>query len=92
MIVQYIFGGLIILLALILICCGIYVICKGNIPGFVLVLMGIIVAFPGVSTIIDEGVPTKRDVLDGKAIYQETIYITNNDTIKTYEIVWKQKN
>ena len=36
--------------------------------------------------------PTKQDVLDGKAIYQETQVITCNDTIKTYNIVWKQKN
>lgn len=34
--------------------------------------------------------PTKQDVLDGKAIYEETIVIRNNDTIKTYEIVWKE--
>lgn len=33
--------------------------------------------------------PTKQDVLDGKAIYQETQIITGNDTIKTYDIVWK---
>ena len=36
--------------------------------------------------------PTKQDVLDGKAIYQETQIITDNDTIKTYDIVWKQNN
>ena len=36
--------------------------------------------------------PTKQDVLDGKAVYQESIHIRDNDTIKTYEIVWKQKN
>lgn len=35
--------------------------------------------------------PTKQDVLDGKAIYQETQVITGNDTIKTYDIVWKQE-
>lgn len=35
--------------------------------------------------------PTKNDVLKGKAIYQETIHITGNDTIKTYKIVWKNK-
>ena len=33
--------------------------------------------------------PTKQDVIDGKAIYQETQVITGNDTIKTYDIVWK---
>lgn len=36
--------------------------------------------------------PTKQDVLDGKAYYQETQIITGNDTIKTYDIVWKQEN
>ena len=36
--------------------------------------------------------PTKQDVIDGKAIYQETQVITGNDTIKTYDIIWKQKN
>ena len=34
--------------------------------------------------------PTKQDVIDGKAIYQETQIITGNDTIKTYDIIWKQ--
>lgn len=34
--------------------------------------------------------PTKQDVLDGKAIYEETIIINKDDTIKTYEIVWKE--
>ena len=33
--------------------------------------------------------PSKQDVIDGKAIYQETQVITGNDTIKTYDIVWK---
>lgn len=36
--------------------------------------------------------PTKQDVLDGKAVYQESLHIKDNDTIKTYNIVWKQKN
>lgn len=36
--------------------------------------------------------PTKQDVLDGKAIYQETQIITGNDTVKTYNIILKQKN
>ena len=35
---------------------------------------------------------TKQDVIDGKTIYQETQVITGNDTIKTYETIWKQKN
>ena len=35
---------------------------------------------------------TKQDVIDGKAYYQEAQIITGNDTIKIYDIVWKQKN
>ena len=92
MITQYIFGGLVILLSLILVGIGIYVICKGVRNGFIPVLMGIIFTFPGVLIITDKYTPTKQDVLDGKAIYQETQTITSNDTIKTYDIIWKQKN
>jgi len=33
--------------------------------------------------------PTKQDVIDNKAIYQETQVITGNDTVKTYDIIWK---
>lgn len=47
--------------------------------------------FVGMSALIEPN-PTKQDVIDGKAIYQETQVITGNDTIKTYDIVWKQKN
>lgn len=43
-------------------------------------------------SILIEPEPTKQDVLDRKAIYQETQVITDNDTIKIYEILWKQKN
>jgi hypothetical protein len=35
-------------------------------------------------------IPTEKDVLNGKAEYQETQIITGNDTIKTYHIIWKQ--
>lgn len=35
-------------------------------------------------------IPTKQDVLDGKAVYEETITIHKGDSIKTYEIVWKE--
>lgn len=36
--------------------------------------------------------PTEEDVLAGKAVYQETITITQTgDSIKTYQIVWKEK-
>lgn len=90
MIAQYIFGGLFVLLSLILFSIGIYVICKGVRNGFIPLLFGIIFTLLGVLIITDEGVPTKQDVINGKAVYQETQIITGNDTIKTYEIVWKQ--
>jgi hypothetical protein len=92
MIVQYIFGGLIILLSLIFIGIGIYTICKGIGAGFISILIGIMFTIPGVLIITDKVVPNKQDVLDGKAYYQESQVITGNDTIKTYDIVWKQKN
>lgn len=89
MIVQYILGGLVILLSLVLIGIGINIIYKGEINGVISVLMGIVFIVPGLLIITDESKPTKQDVLDGKAVYQEIITIINNDTIKTYEIVWK---
>lgn len=42
--------------------------------------------FVGMSALIEPN-PRKQDVIDGKAIYQETQVITGNDTIKTYNIV-----
>ena len=92
MIAQYIFGGFIVLLSLLLIGIGIYVICKGIRNGFLPVLLGIMFISPGVLIITDKPKPTKQDVLDGRAVYQENIYIRDNDTIKTYDIIWKQKN
>ena len=91
MIIQYILGGLIILLSLLLIGIGIYVICTGERNGFIPILLGTMFIFSGVLVITEAPVPTKQDVLDGKAIYQETQIITGNDTIKTYDIIWKQK-
>lgn len=44
--------------------------------------------FIGISTLIEPN-PTTQDVLDGKAIYQETQIVIGNDTIKTYDIIWK---
>lgn len=92
MIEQYICGGLVILFSIILIGIGIYTICKAEARGLIIVLFGVMFVFPGIIIITDKDVPTKQDVFNGKAYYQETIHITNNDTIKTYEIVWKQKN
>lgn len=52
----------------------------------IFIIVGFIVVF--ISNFIEIG-PTKQDVLNGKAIYQETQIITGNDTIKTYDIIWK---
>lgn len=89
MIIQYVFIVLIILAALLIII-GIYVICQGNESGFLLILCGIVCVLASVVVITTKDSPTKQDVLDGKAIYQETQIITGNDTIKTYDIIWKQ--
>ena len=82
-------GIVVIILGVILLICGIIGLIKLN-PNFLIgIFSGIVLIVLGLFVALE---PTKKDVLDGKAIYQETIYITNNDTIKTYEIVWKQKN
>lgn len=46
--------------------------------------------FIGTSILINRK-PTEDDILKDKATYQETLHIINNDTIKTYKIVWKEK-
>ena len=95
MIIQYIFGGLIILAALLLIIVGVYVVCQGEENGLILIFFAIVFGFldtnmlAGITIIDSKNSPTKQDVLDGKAIYQEAQIITGNDTIKTYDIVWK---
>ena len=37
-------------------------------------------------------ISAKQDSINDKTLNKETQIITGNDTIKTYEIVWKQKN
>ena len=37
-------------------------------------------------------ISAKQDSIDDKTLNKETQIITGNDTIKTYDIVWKQKN
>ena len=36
-------------------------------------------------------ISAKQDSIDDKTLNKETQIITGNDTIKTYDIVWKQK-
>ena len=63
--------------------------------GIIFIILYIGCSYLAISNFCNKGetkLPTKQDVLDGKAIYQETQVITDNDTIKTYKIVWKQKN
>lgn len=82
-------GIVVIILGIILLICSIIGVIKSDKAFIVGVISGVTLIVLGLFVILE---PTKKDVLDGKAIYQETIHITNNDTIKTYEIVWKQKN
>ena len=37
-------------------------------------------------------ISAKQDSINDKTLNKETQIITGNDTIKTYDIVWKQKN
>jgi len=55
--------------------------------GVLLIVISVIIAFYQFSTTLNE-----KDILTGEAIYQEDLHIIDNDTIKTYEIIWKQKN
>lgn len=61
---------------------------KGTSTGL---LFFILLLFIGIFLIIagDGKSPTKEDVLKGNAIYQETITIQGGDSIKTYDIVWR---
>ncbi len=84
-------------LAILLVSVGVYLICFNNvldgIVGIIFIAGGIVCGFMSNSHLSDKNqTPTKQDVLDGKAIYQETQVITGNDTIKTYDIVWKQES
>lgn len=67
---------------------GIYV-CNNKLCVFLLSLVFLIPIGVGLIAYDKNSDPTKQDVLDGKAYYQEAQVITDNDTIKTYDIVWK---
>lgn len=82
-------GIAVIILGIILLICGIIQLIKVNSNFLIGIFSGAVLIVLGLFVTLE---PTKQDVLDGKAVYQETIHITNNDTIKTYKIVWKQKN
>lgn len=55
-------------------------------------ILGCATALLGAIMVSKADIPTEKDVLNGKAEYQETQIITGNDTIKTYHIIWKQNN
>lgn len=67
---------------------GIYV-CNNKLCVFLLSLVFLIPIGVGLIAYDKNSGPTEQDVLDGKAYYQEAQVITDNDTIKTYDIVWK---
>ena len=86
------FGGIIlIILSIILIIFIIKDYTEGD--SLFLIFPGVMIFF-GVFAFYDSfcpPTPTKEDVLDKKAEYIETIHITGNDTIKTYNIKWKEE-
>jgi len=53
-------------------------------------ILGCATAYLGAIMVFKADIPTDKDVLNGKAEYQETVHITGTDTIKTYQIVWKK--
>ena len=55
-------------------------------------ILGCSTAILGAIMFSQADIPTDKDVFNGKAEYQETVHITGTDTIKTYQIVWKQNN
>ena len=61
---------------------------------FPLVLSAILIitTFTNLVIVGDEtSSPHVEDVIKGNAVYQENYHIINNDTIKTYTIVWNKK-
>lgn len=53
----------------------------------------LIFSFANVITMSEEvNSPHTEDVISGKAYYTESYHVINNDTIKTYRIIWKRKN
>lgn len=84
-IVLMIIGTISFLLGLVL---GIYV-CNNKLCMFLCYLVFLIPIGVVLISYDKKSDPTKQDVIDGKAIYQETQIVTGNDTIKTYDIVWK---
>lgn len=82
----FIFGIIIILLGFVVLYCGVTekVYTMPIITFIAMCILGGRVIYNAFNPI-----PTKQDVLDGKAVYEETITIHKGDSIKTYEIVWK---
>ena len=75
--------GILLIVSLILFVTGICFIFNGKgAYGLPIVILGTLVAIMGI--FIDENEPTKQDILDGKAVYQ--------DTINPYGPVWKLEN
>lgn len=52
----------------------------------------LILSFANVIIVSEEvNSPHAEDVISGKASYIESYHVINNDTIKTYKIVWNKK-
>lgn len=87
--------GLILIgfICIILALCSVWIYCILDYEhGALLYTFGVFLTFGIIFLIVGETnmTPTKQDVLDGKAVYKETLIINKGDTIKTYEIVWKE--
>lgn len=61
---------------------------------FPVVISSILLIFSFANVIVmaeEVNSPHAEDVISGKASYVESYHVTNNDTIKTYKIVWNKK-
>lgn len=85
---MYTLGIILIILAIIAVLCGIILpFIVGDEIYTILIILGLLV-LPGYFCLMPT--PTEEDVFNGTAVYEETVHITNNDTIKTYKIAWKE--
>lgn len=81
-------GIALITIGLLGICCAVYFTISTANDKFAWLLFSIVLVPIGIILDINKK-PTSEDVIKGKAMYQEHLIITNNDTTKIYEIIWK---
>lgn len=88
--IELFFSVLFLILGIIILICWF----KSEDKDFIFIIFVIVSWFIGVLMFGDAfkpSTPTNEDVLNKKAEYVKTITITDNDTIETYHIKWKEE-